>query len=55
MEGRTFGGVEEWLTATWEVYGDTPPDDVVSHRIDDGVYDRVLGTAVDVLGVRTPS
>lgn len=55
MEGRTFGGLEEWLTATWEVYGDTPPDDVVSDRIDDGVYDRVLGTAVDVLGLRTPS
>jgi hypothetical protein len=53
MDGRTFGGVEEWLEATWNAYGDTPRDDVMSHRIDDGVYERVLGAAADAVGLRS--
>ena len=53
MDGWTFDGVEEWLEETFAVYGDTPRDDVLSHRLEDGVYDRVLGAAVDAFGIRT--
>ena len=49
MGGRTFGGVGEWLEATWAAYGETPRDDVRSSRLDDGVYDHVLGKAVEAL------
>ncbi len=52
MGGRVFTGMEEWLEATWAVYGDTSPDDVVSHRIDDGVYDLVLGDQLAANGVK---
>ena len=55
IEGRTLGSLEEWLAATWDVYADTPRDDVITDRIDDGAYDTVLGAAADSIGVRLPS
>ena len=55
MDDHLFGGVEEWLGATWDAYGNTPRDDVHADRIDDGVYDLVLGSALDALGIGAPS
>lgn len=52
MEGRVFGSVEDWLEATWVAYGDADRDDLVAPRIDDGVYDQVLGAALADLGVK---
>jgi hypothetical protein len=41
-----FGGIDEWAEATWSAYGDVTPDTVVCERIDDGVYEKVLGEAL---------
>jgi hypothetical protein len=55
MEGRVYQGVETWLQATWEAYGDASVDDLHSDRINDGVYDLVLGRASRDAGIVVPS
>ena len=52
MDDRVFETVESWLAATWVAYGDHERGDVFSPRIDDGVYDQVLGAALADLGVK---
>ena len=52
MDGRVFGTVEDWLEATWVAYGDVDRNDVTSGRIDDGVYDDVLGRGLAAIGVK---
>ena len=52
MDGRVFGTVEDWLEATWVAYGDVDRNDVTSGRIDDGVYDEVLGHALAAMGMK---